>query len=110
MTTLVSTPRSVKPSRKPQNRIARLMTVGASTVLAITQGKDTTFYRLEELTTNYGRGFRLHKADKGDGPEDHYDVMLDGARTSCECMGNLRWNHCKHVEGLEAVVKSGKLP
>jgi hypothetical protein len=102
--------RTRKTTRKPEARTVRLMQVGASQVLAITKGKDTTFYRLEELTTSYGRGFRLHKADRGDGPEDHYDVMLDGARTSCECLGNLKHNHCKHVEGLQPVVKSGKLP
>jgi len=97
-------------TRKQQPRLARLVQVGQSQVLALTQGKDTTFYRLEELTTSYGRGFRLHKADKGNGPEDHYDVMLDGARTSCECLGNLRHNHCEHVEGLQALAASGKLP
>jgi len=101
---------TTKKTRRPEARLARLMQVGASQVLALTKGKDTTFYRLEELSTSYGRGFRLHKADKGDGPEDHYDVMLDGARTSCECLGNLKHNHCKHVESLQALVKSGKLP
>jgi hypothetical protein len=94
-----------------QARTAKLMTVGTSTVLAISTPKDTTFYRLEVLAADRGRGFRLSKADKGDGEEPAvYDVNLDGQFSSCECLGFLHHNHCRHIESLTALLRAGKLP
>jgi hypothetical protein len=52
-----------------------------------------------------GRGFSLEKADG----TDTYCVLLDGARSTCECLGFLRWGHCKHVEALAALVEGGAL-
>jgi hypothetical protein len=94
---------------KKQERTAKLMTLGNSQVLALTTGKDTVFYRLETLAADRGTGFRLTKADCGDGPGEHYDVLLDGQFSSCECKGFLRWNHCKHLESLAALCKCGKI-
>jgi hypothetical protein len=96
-------------ARKPQPRSARLMKLGAGLVLALTTGKDTVFYRLETLLAAAGRGFRLVKADRGDGPGEQYDVLLDGRRSSCECKGYLRWGHCKHLESLTALTSAGKI-
>lgn len=110
MTTSTSARPSVKSSRKPQPRTARLMTVGTSQVLALTSGKDTTFYQLAALDHGFGEAaFRLSKADRGEGPGEVYDVLIDGARSSCECKGFLRHHHCKHLEGIEALIQSGKL-
>ena len=49
MTTVTRTRKSSKPER-----IARLMAIGASQVLALTQGKDTTFYSLASLGHGFG--------------------------------------------------------
>jgi hypothetical protein len=106
MTTVIRT----RKTRKPETRTARLMHLGNSTVLALTTGKDTTFYRLETLAADRGRGFRLSKADCGNGPAEVYNCLLDGQFSSCECKGFLNWNHCKHLESLTALAKSGKLP
>jgi len=56
-------------------------------------------------------GFRLEKVKPvpAEGEPDHYDVLLDGERSTCECQGFLRWGHCKHVESLLALIKCGKL-
>ena len=56
-------------------------------------------------------GFRLEKVNPvpAEGEPDHYDVLLDGERSTCECQGFLRWGHCKHVESLLALIKCGKL-
>jgi hypothetical protein len=97
-------------NRRPQTRTAKLMQLGNVEVLALTTGKETVFYRLESLLADAGRGFRLVKADRGNGPEETYDVLLDGQFSTCECKGFLRWNHCKHVESLSALCEVGKLP
>jgi hypothetical protein len=87
------------------------MTVGDAQVLALTTGKDTVFYGVAVLDHGFGEAaFRLSKADRGDGPGEVYDVLIDGARSSCECKGFLSHRHCKHLEGIEALIKSGKLP
>ncbi len=96
-------------TKTKQERTAKLMQLGNVQVLALTTGKDTVFYRLETLLADAGRGFHLVKAERGDGSAEAYDVRLDGQFSSCECKGFLRWNHCKHVEGLAALVKCGKL-
>lgn len=105
MTTTAKSPARVKPAR-----IARLMQVGAAQVLALTAGHNVTFYRLTPLDPCFGQAaFRLAKADRGNGPEPVYDVLIDGARSSCECLGFLKHRHCKHVEGLEELIARGKL-
>ena len=102
---------AVKPSRKPQPHMARLHQLPSGLVLGLTTGKDTTFYGLTPLDHGFGQAaFRLSKAERGGVPGEVYDVLLDGARSSCDCQGFLRWHHCKHVEGLESLVAAGKLP
>ena len=98
-----------RKTTKQQPRIAKLMQLGNVQVLALTCGKETTFYQLETLLADAGKGFRLVKADCGNGPEETYDVHLDGQRSTCECKGFLRWNHCKHVESLTALSAAGKV-
>ncbi len=103
----VSKPRSSRP--RPA-RSASLHSTGGQRILALTVGADTTFYRVEPLAADFGAGYRLHKADRGYGPGEVYDVLLDGARTSCECKGHLRWGHCKHVEALAELQRRRLLP
>lgn len=100
---------ATKTSPKKQTRFAKLMQLGSSLVLGLTAGQDTTFYQLAALTADEGRGFRLTKANRGDGPGEEYDVLLDGSRSSCECKGFLRWGHCKHIESLTALTGAGRL-
>jgi hypothetical protein len=102
-----ATPRKAK---KPEPRTARLMRLGGSRVLALTCGDLTTFYRLTALDRGFGEAaYRLAKADAGDGPREVYDVLLDGARSTCECKGFLRWHHCKHLESIESLRAAGKV-
>jgi hypothetical protein len=74
-------------------------------VLRITVGKEPTDYLLEPLSSDFGRAFRLTKPDG----ERYHVLLADDGRHSCECKGFLRWNHCKHVEGLAALVEPGRL-
>ena len=43
---------------------------------------------------------------QGDG--ERYDVLL-GAEPSCDCKGFLRWNRCKHADGLAALKRAGRV-
>jgi len=105
----MTTTTATRKTAKKQDRAAKLTTVGTAQVLGLTTGKDTVFYLLTTLAATVGAGFHLAKADRGDGPGEEYDVLLDGQFSSCECMGFLRHGHCKHVEALTALVKCGKL-
>jgi hypothetical protein len=56
-------------------------------------------------------GFRLEKVNPApaEGEPDHYDLLLEGKRSTCECKGFLHYGHCKHVDSLRALVQCGKL-
>jgi hypothetical protein len=45
------------------------------------------------------------------GEEAAYEVCLsaDGTADACDCKGFARWSHCKHRDGLAALVKAGRL-
>src|SRR5262249_25056277 len=115
MSTVPSVRRPVKPGRKhtaPAPCSASLATLSnGRTVLWLRQGEESRAYALETLKSEFGAAFRLTKADDGDGHAEEYDVCLDREHGfhSCECRGFLRWKHCKHVDSLLALVKSGRL-
>lgn len=100
--------------RKPVVRTIRLELApseGGPGVVHIQVGKDEADYFLRPLASDFGQAFALEKFGwqrRGDEP-DIYHVLLAGDQSTCECQGFLRWNHCKHVEGLAALVARGKL-
>ena len=58
--------------------------------------------------SSFGRGFQVEKI--GFGCDDSvYHVHIDGEKRSCECEGFLRWNHCKHADGLAKLIEMGRL-
>jgi hypothetical protein len=77
-------------------------------------GKLTTAYRLEALQSDFGTAYRLSKADNGDGNPEVYDCcLLEGGRSTCECLGHLAHAHkgtvCKHIAALWQLQKRGLL-
>jgi hypothetical protein len=58
-----------------------------------------------ELPADFGGGFAVEKITDG----TTYHVNLDGERGTCECKGFLHHAHCKHVEGLAALIAAGRL-
>jgi hypothetical protein len=78
-----------------------------SGTILIRVGKLETVYRLEEIPgCAFGRGLSLRKMG---GPDDGqtYNVLLAHSgqgHDSCECLGYLRWHHCKHVSGCRALL------
>jgi hypothetical protein len=79
-------------------------------VLTVTERKsartvirDTYFVR--ELQSDLGRAFEVRKA----GAAEPYHVLLAEDDRRCECKGFLAHGHCRHVEGLQALLAAGKL-
>ena len=74
---------------------------------AITQGTKTSHYTAKEIPCEIGgRGFAVHRTGVG----TRYDVRVgDPADTSCECMGYLAHNRCKHILSLAALIRQGAL-
>ena len=95
----------VKPERKV--RLALKPFEGNPGVVDITVGKDLTSYFVFPIPSDFGTAFRLEKFGGFGG--EVYNVNLDGEGSSCECKGFLRWNHCKHAEGLRALRQAGQL-
>jgi hypothetical protein len=94
-----------KPSRSI--RLVRPPSADGVGVFSVTAGGKTAFYTLREIDCQIGgRGFAVHRTGLG----ELYHVRVgDPQDSSCECMGFLRHGHCRHVLGLRALVRCGKL-
>ncbi len=102
--------RQRKPRQKPQ-RFARLIVKpapGAVGVVRLTVGKEAADYFLTLTSADFGRGFKVEKIGL-DSTEPPYAVNVDGEQRSCDCKGFARWSHCKHADGLAALIAAGKL-
>jgi hypothetical protein len=109
-TTATAPARQRKPRPKPQ-RFVRLMVspaVDGTGVVRLTVAKKADDYFLTPIPADFGRGFKVEKVGL-DCRESAYAVNLDGEKRSCECKGYLRHGHCKHSDGLAALVAAGKL-
>jgi hypothetical protein len=97
--------------RKPRSRPARSIRLcvrpheqGSGVVRIAVGGKEADYF-LTELAADFGRGFLLEKI----GAEESYHVNVDADRKTCECKGYLRHSHCKHGDGLAALIAVGQL-
>ena len=77
-------------------------------IVRINIGKEHANYFLTLLPADFGRGFKVEKIGLtcNDPP---YHVNIDGDTKTCECKGFLRHGHCKHSDGLAALIAAGKL-
>src|SRR5262245_13197450 len=112
MSTITATarPRQRKPRQKPA-RFVRLCVRpdgSAPGVVRLTVGKEQADYMLTPIPADFGRGFKLEKIGL-EGNGETYHVNLGGDGGTCECKGWLRWGHCKHVDGLAALIAAGRL-
>jgi hypothetical protein len=81
--------------------------------VAITVGKQTDTYLLHTIPTDFGGGaigFEVEKLDAELATLKTYHVLLNGPESSCDCKGHCRHGHCKHREGLQVLVQSGRMP
>ena len=76
-------------------------------VFRITADEWTTHYFAREIPCAIGgRAFAV----RGVGLTDVFHVRVGGpADNSCECLGFLRHGRCRHVLGLLALIREGKL-
>jgi hypothetical protein len=88
-------------------RLLRSPTHDGVGVFRVTAHGRTTFYTFHEIPCFIGgRGFTVHRLGLG----QLYHVRI-GKRIdcSCECLGFLAHSRCRHVLGLLALARHGKL-
>jgi hypothetical protein len=111
MDTTTSAPaRQRKPRPKPQRSVRlTIKPEGASPgILHIRVGKESFDYFLTELPADFGRGFKVEKVGI-DATEPPYHVNVNGGDKTCDCKGHLRHAHCKHADGIAALIAAGLL-
>ena len=90
--------RSVRLIRPPRDGVG---------VVLLAVPRETAYYTFVEIPCEIGgRGFAMHRTGLG----TLYHVRVgDAEDCDCDCRGFLRWGYCKHVLGLLALVKAGRL-
>ena len=98
---------------QPQKKLIRTIRLVRSLdrdgvgVFSVTVGNRPCFYTLHEIACEIGgRGFAIHRTGLG----TLYHVRV-GRPTdcTCECKGFLYRNSCRHILGLLALIRAGKL-
>jgi hypothetical protein len=102
--------RQRKPRPKPA-RFVRLVIppdgIGVGVVRLTVAGKSGE-YLLFGVAADYGRGFRVEKIGL-ESRGEVYHVNIDGEKRACECKGFLKWGHCKHADGIAALIAADRL-
>jgi hypothetical protein len=110
MQTTTATPtRQRKPRVKPARCIGvavRPSDVNPFFVVRIIEGKKTDLYSVRPIDSDWGTAYAMAKLPEENEP---YHVCLAGADSICDCKGFTRHGHCRHVEGLTALTKAGRL-
>ena len=102
--------RQRKPRPKPQRHIRLEVKPedGGLGIVRITVGKDHADYFPTLIPADFGRGFKVEKVGL-DCRESAYAVNIDGDKRTCDCKGHARHGHCKHADGIAALIAAGKL-
>jgi hypothetical protein len=110
---------ATKPRKrvKPERRVQMSKIVNGGFAIAMTIGYGETAkqfnYFVESIPADFGLGFHFEKFihQQVEGEPSEYDVNIDLQRGShsCTCKGNTYCGHCKHVESVLALIKSGKI-
>ena len=96
------------PSTLPRTiTLLRRPTADWAGVFKITAGTKAQCYTFREIRCDIGgRGFVVHRLGLG----TVYHVRAGAPEDcSCECLGWLRHGRCKHVLGLNALMRQGLL-
>jgi hypothetical protein len=88
-------------------RLMRAPAADGVGVFCVRERRHVTFYTFREITCEIGgRGFAVHRLGLG----SLYHVRVGApADCECECLGFLRHGHCRHIQGLLALVNHAKL-
>lgn len=109
--------RAARPPRPRPARSIRLLETPAPEhdgwgAVEITVGRQTDTYLVRPVPADFenATGYEVEKLDSRLATVESYHVLVNGSTSSCECMGFLRWGHCKHLDGLRALQHAGLLP
>ena len=100
--------------RKPRTKPARSIRLEVRPegdglgIVRITVGKEHADYFLTLIPADFGRGFKVEKIGLHEN-EPPYHVNIDADRRTCDCKGHLKHGHCKHADGLAALIGRGQL-
>jgi hypothetical protein len=112
----MSTTTKAQSRRKPERRIRLVKPIqDGMGAVQISIGGEPHNYLIFPLTSDFGSAFRLIKQELVPQTEGFYElqdtaryhVNLNGQQSTCECLGFLKHNHCKHVEGLAVLRQRG---
>jgi len=78
-------------------------------LLRLALGREVNVYFLEPFASDFGRAFSLTKLERKDEEPPVYHVLLDGRRSSCDCLGHQRHGHCKHLDSLLLLLDQDQL-
>jgi hypothetical protein len=109
MTTATKIRSRVKPARTI--RVVVPPSDGGAAVVRIAVGRRAADYLVESIPSEVGgRAFRLSRVGP-DADGEVYHVLLTGdpRQDSCGCKGYAAHAHCKHRDGLAALVAAGRL-
>jgi hypothetical protein len=111
-TTTATAPDRQRRQRTKPARFIRLVVRpdGGTGVVRVRVGRRSADYSLREFRSDVGgRAFELVKLGlEADG--EMYHVRLTGnGQDSCDCRGFVRHSHCKHRDGLAALVAAARL-
>lgn len=101
-------PANVPRSKQPRSiRLMRPLSIDGVGVFFIQAGRSAVFYTFYEIPCMIGgRGFAVHRMGLG----TLYHVRVGRPEDcSCECMGFLRYGYCRHILGLLALWRHGKI-
>jgi hypothetical protein len=92
-------PRTIRLVQPPDQHGVAVFTVHA--------GRAAAHYTFREIPCDIGgRGFAVHRLGLG----RLYHVRVGRPEDcSCECLGFLAHGHCRHILGLLALIREGKL-
>jgi hypothetical protein len=109
--TAIAKPRQRKPRPKPERRIRLCVRPEglSSGLVRIRVGQVEADYLLTEVPADFGRGFKVEKVGIGEDDAATYHVNIEGGKGACDCKGHSRHGHCKHADGLAALIAAGKL-
>ncbi len=100
--------------RKPRTKPARFVRLcirplgRAPGVVRLTVGKESADYYLFAIPADFGTAFKVVKIGI-DATEGEYAVNIDADKRTCDCKGHARHGHCKHADGIAALIAAGKL-
>src|SRR5579883_1069958 len=99
---------ATRKSRKPLVKLISLVRPG---LVRIVQGHNADLYSVQRVEADWGIAYRVCKVDEaGVEQADPYHVHFDAELgNSCDCKGFISHHHCKHRDGLRALIAAGKL-